>query len=344
MVVDGSDGSPFTGTVFNITLQEVTSAAVTSGVTSVDFSSAVTFTITAEDGTTTEDWTITVTSEAILGNDIMTNGDMSSSTGWTLNAGWAIVGGQLVGTAAATTAYQQPGQTLATYRITIVVDEVTSGIIEVRDSEGNTTGNIISAGTHIFDVEMQSYVIIDGSNASPFTGKIDSISVVLVSNTQPPPIGYLFGEVGEVANSLEISFTEPLVSGKTDGTHSLSTTGAAVTLSSPSISAEGILILTISRDITESEVLHYSYVNSGANPLTGLNSGVEVQDITSASVTNNVTEALFGPELIDFAQLTMNAGWSESNETLSGVATTSTAIFDLSLAATNYRVNFTVWV
>jgi hypothetical protein len=67
-------GTDLTNLVSTFTLSdgataEVGGVAQTSGTTSNDFSSPVTYTITAEDGTTTQDWVVSVTEEVVLSNE-----------------------------------------------------------------------------------------------------------------------------------------------------------------------------------------------------------------------------------------------------------------------------------
>ncbi len=77
--IEVESGTDLTSLVATFTLSEGATAEVggvaqTSGSTSKDFSSPVTYTITAEDGTTTQDWVVTVTEEVVLNNetDILT--------------------------------------------------------------------------------------------------------------------------------------------------------------------------------------------------------------------------------------------------------------------------------
>ncbi len=77
--IEVESGTDVTGLVATFTLSDGANAEVggveqTSGTTSNDFSNPVTYTITAEDGTTTQDWLITVTKAVILNDeaDILT--------------------------------------------------------------------------------------------------------------------------------------------------------------------------------------------------------------------------------------------------------------------------------
>jgi len=139
------------------------------------------------------------------------------------------------------------------------------------------------------------------------------------SGTPSNPPTFSIAEVGNVnSTTLVVTFTEPLASGNTDGSYSVDTTGAAVTLSSPTIDVDGNLRLTISRAIVGTETLdNFSYTNSGTNPLQNSN-GDEVITFTGGdNITNNTGSST--PATTD--------SWADTNRTGS---------LNMSVAANSY--------
>lgn len=95
----------------------------------------------------------------------MINGDFSQgATGWTLNAGWTIVG-KLIATTAAMNTFAQNGGTVVTsgklYDVTIICDSCTGGGWKLLTEGGaNIVGDQTTAGT------------FRGTVLSPATGSI----------------------------------------------------------------------------------------------------------------------------------------------------------------------------
>ena len=123
----------------------------------------------------------------VLGSETVINGDCSSSTGW-LNGstGWAITGGQLVLTAAASSGvvYQQyaDGRLTAgkTYKVTFDIVSVSSGSARIE-----LWGAASASGTYFSTTGTKTCYIVAPSACvgmqftfnGPFTGSIDNISV-----------------------------------------------------------------------------------------------------------------------------------------------------------------------
>jgi hypothetical protein len=198
------------------------------------------------------------------------------------------------------------------FDIGISIAKVNSGGITIKgglsDVDLNTTGVhyfSITANTTTFRIENQlaaSDVIIRWAS---------------VRDTSPPAQNPVFvsGEVGLINDTtLEVTFDQVLASGYTSGTHDMTASGGAVTLSSPTI-VNGKLRATTSRAITYGETLTYAYTNGGATPLQN-GSAYEVQTFGAQSITNNVQDTSLGPELVtngDFSLWSAGAptGWTE---------------------------------
>jgi hypothetical protein len=246
---------------------------------------------------------------------------------WQTNAGWSESGGTLTGTAATSTSVISYDNPLTSQRLTFDCT-VTSGSFTIRDSTGVNIGEITSSGSYSFDRDFASdWIVVDGTDGSAFTGTIYNIELrQIITQSEAPAFDW--GEVGESAdNEALIYFTLPLLSGATDGTHTIVASGGAVTVSSSSINASGVLVLTLSRDITSDETVTYAYTPGGTSPLQST-SEVLVQSFTAQSLINSVTQPLFGDELLVNTWDDADSGWSETDGVLT--ATAATGICDMS--------------
>lgn len=126
----------------------------------------------------------------LYGKELVRNGDMSSSTGWTLNAGWAIAGGLLTHTSGSgTNTATQPNIFINSrwYEISYTVSGRTTGSVR----SGNSVGAVNSSNgalTEIIQVNNASIIFVPTND---FDGSIDNVSIREV-NLQPsseyPPI------------------------------------------------------------------------------------------------------------------------------------------------------------
>jgi hypothetical protein len=126
----------------------------------------------------------------VLGPELVTNGDFSSGTGWTLTGSAAIIGGELVfvGGAAGTASFSTGSQPAGTYRLKIsktvtgvsgagnAVIAFRSGSVTVNSysiggADGPTTYNNLATNTSAFDNVAVSY---NGSGAYEY--KFDNVS------------------------------------------------------------------------------------------------------------------------------------------------------------------------
>lgn len=116
---------------------------------------------------------------ATLGAELITNGDFSSATGWTLESGWSIGGGLLTGATASTLAYQGVGSAGNTYEITYTVVSRTAGFVRAICC-GNTGQYITEPGTYTERILAFSGTEI-GLTGTGFSGTIDNFSAKLVT-------------------------------------------------------------------------------------------------------------------------------------------------------------------
>ena len=116
----------------------------------------------------------------VLGSELVTNGDFSSSAGWIVASGVTISGG-LASFAAVTSSsalYRSASVEVGKwYEFTIVVSSRTSGGIQPRLFGGATQAEITAPGTYRYKDQVTSANFNIGCVANAFTGSIDNISV-----------------------------------------------------------------------------------------------------------------------------------------------------------------------
>lgn len=114
----------------------------------------------------------------VPGANVVTNGDFSSGTGWTLGGSWVISGGVLTATAVGSgTTASRTGDVVAGkwYKATVVINSITggSGVKVSIGSTGSTT--ITGAGTYCFILRAtNTNVSLEAQGTSTFV--IDSIT------------------------------------------------------------------------------------------------------------------------------------------------------------------------
>ena len=114
------------------------------------------------------------------GDELITNGDMSSGTGWALDSGWAIGSGVLTGSSVTLEATQTGILVLGrTYKVVWTIASLSGGSVKVKC--GTTTGTT-QTGTGTFTEYItcagNTNFLLDGHSA--FSGTIDNVSVVEV--------------------------------------------------------------------------------------------------------------------------------------------------------------------
>lgn len=118
---------------------------------------------------------------ALLGPQLVLNGDFGNATGWSLGTGYAISGGQLVCTNTAGYAYQTQPNQLAGQIYQYDFDIISSSLGTIRPYVGATPvfGPSVSAPGHYSGqlVATSSNELGLNANSTNFTGVIDNFSM-----------------------------------------------------------------------------------------------------------------------------------------------------------------------
>lgn len=114
----------------------------------------------------------------VLGSERVTTGDFSSSTGWTLGSGWAITGGQLVGSAGAGTSATNVGTvTAGKWYLVSATISLTSGSVSMNlGSTGTALSSSVTYSSQLFRATATGAIAFQHRGAG-FTGTIDNVSV-----------------------------------------------------------------------------------------------------------------------------------------------------------------------
>ena len=111
-------------------------------------------------------------------SDVVVNGDMSSSSGWTEGANWEITGNKAVANSATTDLSQAGILTLGKkYRVIYTISDYTSGTVRVETGSGTAGTERNAVGTYIEDLICTTNTTLYLNGVSAFTGSIDNISV-----------------------------------------------------------------------------------------------------------------------------------------------------------------------
>lgn len=146
---------------------------------------------TAVNITTAESEPFTFVGDDWLGDELIENGDFSSSTGWTVGTNWTIAGGIATGAAVTSATSNRLEQTAINglagirYRMELSILSLTTGEIGMVfggvvgtaiNSVGDFTEDITATGTGDFDIRRRG---------TDFTGTIDDVSVKRLLEVAP---------------------------------------------------------------------------------------------------------------------------------------------------------------
>ena len=136
--------------------------------------------------------------EEILSGELVTNGDFTTDSDWTIND-WIISGGSLNGSASTGIVFQDNlGATIGkTYKVTLEISNYVSGSIRFKVG-GSSYENIASSNgiQEFYFVAATSADNILFSVESVYTGSIDNVSVVEVNRDNLARIDYLDDAAG----------------------------------------------------------------------------------------------------------------------------------------------------
>lgn len=128
--------------------------------------------------TTASPWTrtaLTPYSSNTLGSEALTNGDMSSATGWTVGSGWSIFGGVAIAAPASTTLSQAVVAIGTVYRVEYTIGATSAGRVRAKCGTGAGTWQS-TAGTYV------EYITCAGNTTfalegDAFAGTVDNATV-----------------------------------------------------------------------------------------------------------------------------------------------------------------------
>lgn len=153
---------------------------------------------------------------AYLGAELVVNGDFTSATGWGVEAGWSISGGQAFNTSSNRLFRAITTNVGSLYRATYDVVSITSGSIAIQVTNGKFGQTVTTAGTYTDDISPiggASNVYFDAVPAgSSCTCTIDNVSVKeiipvwLPTNLNP---AYMINGVAKYGSTFKGYLNEP---------------------------------------------------------------------------------------------------------------------------------------
>ncbi|RJO60814.1 MAG: hypothetical protein C4542_08170 [Dehalococcoidia bacterium] len=163
---------------------------------------------------------LTTLQEESLGSEMITSGNFSSPSPWTLAAKWSISGGKLVHIAgAADTASQVAGSMVAapvagsTYRVTFTVESISAGLFTVTLGGATYASPIIASGSYSFEITATDTTGLILTATASLAVSLDSMSVKTLTYPQYAirgmlPVGdYLYVVYGPYLRRLDSAFS-----------------------------------------------------------------------------------------------------------------------------------------
>ncbi len=138
--------------------------------------------------------------EESLGDEMITDGDFSSSASWTEDAKWAVAGGVLTHTTGAADTCTQTAANMVdatgpveglTYRITLDVDSIVGGLFTVTFGGTTHSSPFITTGSHSFEITAADTTGLIFTATSALAAVIDDVSVKLLTFPEYPLRGLL---------------------------------------------------------------------------------------------------------------------------------------------------------
>ena len=189
----------------------------------------------------------------ILGTERVTYGDFSSSDGWVMGTGWAIVGGVATATPTASQMYRPtdctPGRE---YLVTYTINSVSAGSVNAFLG-GTALTSRTAAGTYIERAIYGSSAYAGFSKSSQFVGEIDNFSIREVN-----PINVLIAFEFSTIQAYILEFTEKQIRFYKDGGIILNDEGNPYTLETPYLE-DDLASLHVTQSADTMYIAHPSY-------------------------------------------------------------------------------------
>jgi len=163
-----------------------------------------------------------------LGDEMITNGDFSSATGWTEGSGWTITGGKLVHASGTAGVVSQAAGSMvtapvvgATYRITFDVDSASAGAFLVGLGGVSYADAFVSSGSQSIDITTTTATGFYMAATIYLAASIDNVSVKLIESVQYPirgllPVGdYLYAVYGPYLKKIDSDFADTTLNSNT---------------------------------------------------------------------------------------------------------------------------------
>jgi hypothetical protein len=157
--------------------------------------------------------------EESLGDEMITNGNFSSATGWTTGSNWSVAAGVLTHTAGAVETVSQAAGSMvsapvvgSTYRITFDVDAIVGGYFTVTLGGATYATPITTSGSHSFEITATATTGLTITPSSALAVTIDDFSVEELTYPEYPirgllPVdGYLYVVYGPYLRRLDSDY------------------------------------------------------------------------------------------------------------------------------------------
>jgi len=165
--------------------------------------------------------------EESLGDELVTNGDFGSATGWTVNT-WSITGGKLTHAAGAADAVSQAAGAMAgdltagsTYRIAFDVESISGGFFTITLGATDYATPIMASGSYSIEITTTDTTGLTLTASAGLNISMDDLSVKLLTYPQYPLRGmlvvdnYLYVVYGPYLRKLDSDFNSTTINDST---------------------------------------------------------------------------------------------------------------------------------